>query len=175
MIKHLFLCFNTVVSFFLVTGCAAAPQQASGIPVDNLYSSEEVAKADSVSSDLLIIKSDSNDNGVADGVDSWISSLDEDILVKNALRSFARSIQEAVLFKPYSSSSSVIVNNLIDSGTDVLALKGHDEGRKLLDTVADKVCDTRLKAVKYSRFLSMFARDVPPASESGTIGSPSMI
>ena len=79
MIKHLFLCFSTVVSFFLVTGCATAPQ-VSGIPVDNLYSSEEVAKADSVSSDLLIIKSDSNDNGVADGVDSWISSLDEDIL-----------------------------------------------------------------------------------------------
>lgn len=180
MFRFLCISLKLLIVTSLVSACASPEPAPMKVTVDNLYSPDEVAKASLLTTSSLRAGTDDNYNGISDSVDSWITQLDEDYAVKTALTKFARSVQSAVLFRPNVDSGTVIVYNLIDAGTDVFVLKGEDEGRRLLDSVASKVCDTRGKAVKYASFLNSFAEDQPETQTAKEnteqeVSSPSMI
>ena len=179
MFKNLFISLKLLIVSAMVSACTTTVSAPENVTVDNLYSPNEIAKASMLSTSSLSAGVDDNFNGVSDRVDSWISQLNEDYAVKTALSKFARSVQSAVLFQPSVDSGTVIVYNLIDAGTDVIVLKGENEGRRLLDSVAAQVCDTRGKAVKYASFLNSFAEDQPDtaetARETDDVSVPSMI
>ena len=182
MLKFLYISLRMLVVSSFVSACATPAPEPLKVTVDNLYSPDEVASASLLSASSLGASMDDNYNGLSDQVDSWITQLNEEYAVKTALAKFARSVQSAVLYEPEVDSGTVIVYNLIDAGTDVLVLKGEDEGRRLLDSVASKVCDTRGKAVKYASFLNNFAEDQPTESQTAKentdeidVSSPSMI
>lgn len=105
-----------------------------------------------------LITVDSNEDGIPDQVDAWISELNEPKVVTTALRRFAQSIQNAILLEGEVSTniSGPIMYNIVQSGYDIMLFKGVQDGRKLLDSLADQICDTRVKSVKYMHFLKNF-------------------
>lgn len=158
MTNSFLLIFSVTAS--LLFGCSskieAEPKTEDNVAI-NLYSTTIEEQALHIDKSQLI-STDSDDDGIPDNVSNWISELNEDKIVANALRRFAQSIQNAILLEADASTniSGPIMYNIVQSGYDIMLIKGMQSGKKLLDTVADQMCDTRAKSVKYMHFLKNF-------------------
>lgn len=110
------------------------------------------------SNDNTSINIDDNTDVISKSTIDWINNLDESKDVKNLLFRFANSVQEAISIENDQPNNikGPIMYNLVQTGYDLILYKGIADGKKLLDEVANHICDTRAKTIKYMHFLQEF-------------------